>query len=120
MSHVLVVVLGLNFFVEALAAASLIGGPSGIGASGAAAGERWSMHYGFAVIAIASASLWLWPRRRELASLTPVLGVLATFHSAVLISLAVAGDQPVGVGMHAILALLFVASFARRAQLAAG
>ena len=49
------VVLVLNFLTETLAAVSLIGGPEGIAAAGK--GGMWSMHYGFAALAIASASL---------------------------------------------------------------
>jgi hypothetical protein len=119
MQLLLAIALGLNLVVETLAAAGLIAGPNGISASGDAARERWAMHYGFAVIAIASAGIWLWPRRRELAALTPVLGMLITFHLAVLTSLLIAGDQPAGVVLHAVLALLFVISFVRREKIAA-
>jgi hypothetical protein len=119
MKKLLVVALALNFLVEALAAASLIGGPSGLGASDASNLDRWSMHYGFAVIAIACAGAWLWPARRELAALTPVLGVLATFHVAVFTSLLLAGDQPLGVGIHAVLSLTFLLLLALREKLVA-
>ena len=119
MERLLVVALALNFVAEALAAANLIGGPSGVGASDASAASRWSMHYGFAVIAIASAGAWLWPRRRELSALTPVLGILATFHVAVWTSLLIAGDQPAGVAIHAVLALTFLVLLLSRSRLAA-
>jgi hypothetical protein len=118
MQTLLAVALVSNFLVEALAAASLIGGPHGLGAHGAPPAERWSMHYGFAVIAIASAGAWLWPRRRELSALTPVLGMLATFHVSVLVSLLLAADQPLGVVLHSVLGLLFVVSFALRRRIA--
>ncbi len=119
MNRLLAVALVSNFLAEALAAASLIGGPSGLAASEAANVDRWSMHYGFAVIAIASAGAWLWPRRRELSALTPVLGILATFHIAVLTSLLIAGDQPLGVGIHAVLSLTFLLLLALRKKLVA-
>ncbi len=119
MKHVLAVVLVLNFLVELLAAASLIGGENGIRAAGASPAGRWSMHYGFAVIAIASAGAWLWPRRHELAALTPVLGILTTFHLAVLTSLLIAGDQPAGVAMHALLGVLFSVLLVLRKRVAA-
>jgi len=96
--------LVLNFLAEALAAGTLIGGPDGIAAAGS--GGQWSMHYGFAVIAIASAGLWIWPQRRALAAVTAVLGILTVFHICVLASLILAGDQPAGVVIHAVLAPL--------------
>ena len=72
------VVLALNLLVEGMAAFTLIGGPQGISAAGT--GGQWSMHYGFAAIAIASAGLWLWPYRNNKAAVTapsaPV-GILA-------------------------------------------
>ena len=64
------------------------------------------MHYGFAVIAIASAGLWVWPVRRELAAVTAVLGILTVFHFSVLASLAMAGDQAAGVVIHTVLGVL--------------
>jgi hypothetical protein len=119
MRNVLAVALVLNLLLEALAAATLIGGPTGLAVSGPPPSGWWSMHYGFAVIAIASASAWLWPRRHELTALTPVLGILATFHTAVMTSLLVAGDQPGGAIAHALLALSFSSLFALRGRIAA-
>ncbi|MBM4382580.1 MAG: hypothetical protein FJ091_04335 [Deltaproteobacteria bacterium] len=45
--------------------------------------------------------------------------MLVTFHVAVLSSLLIAADQPAGVVLHAVLALLFVISFVRRERIAA-
>jgi hypothetical protein len=102
----------LNFLTEALAASTLIGGPDGIASAGS--GGQWSMHYGFAVIAIASAGLWVWPHRRELGAVTAVLGILTVFHVSVLTSLIIAGDQPAGVVMHAVLAPLSALCLVKR------
>jgi hypothetical protein len=117
MTGLLAAALVANLLFEALAATALIGGPTGLRGEASAAG-RWSMHYGFAVIAIASASIWLWPRRRELAALTPVLGILTTFHAAVATSLIVAREQRAGSVVHAVLALAFLFLFLRRERLA--
>ena len=119
MKQVLAGALVLNLLLELLAAATLIGGPNGLGATGAPPSGWWSMHYGFAVIAIASAGAWLWPHRHALSALTPVIGILATFHVAVLTSLLVAGDQPVGVVAHAVLSILFSLLFVLRRRIAA-
>ncbi|MEM9620500.1 MAG: hypothetical protein AAF993_02555 [Pseudomonadota bacterium] len=116
MSILLNVVLVVSALTEILAAASLIGGPGGISAAGT--GEQWSMHYGFAALAIASLSVWVWPHRRHLPTLTTALGVLLTFHSGVCVSLAMAGDQAAGMVIHAVLAALLVVLFVRRQHLA--
>ena len=108
------VVLVLNFLTETLAATTLIGGPEGIAAAGK--GGRWSMHYGFAALAIASASLWIWPHRTNLRVVTAVLGVLMTFHTGLLISLSLAGDQQPGVVIHAVMSVLCIALFTQRAR----
>jgi hypothetical protein len=109
-----IVLLVLNFLAETLAATSLIGGPEGIAAAGK--GGMWSMHYGFAVIAIASASIWIWPYRTNLKVVTPVLGILMTFHTSVLLSLTLAGDQMAGVTIHAVLATLSIFLFTLRSK----
>ena len=84
--HILFTIfLVLNLLVEALAAVALITGPGGVSAAGT--GNQWSMHYGFAVIAVASASLWIWPWRKDYRAVTAVLGMLLVFHSMLFISL---------------------------------
>ena len=112
MKYVFIALLVLNFLAEVMAALSLIGGPEGIAAIGS--GGQWSMHYGFAVIAIASAGLWVWPQRRELSAITAVLGILTVFHLSVLASLTMAGDQAVGVGIHSVLGALSVLCLLQR------
>ena len=112
MKHLFTTLLVLNFLSEALAASTLIGGPDGIRAAGA--GGMWSMHYGFAALAIGSASLWVWPHRTDLRAVTATLGILLTFHIGLLISLIAAGDQQAGSVIHAVLAALSVAAFTQR------
>ena len=114
MKILFVVVLVLNLLIEALAATTLIGGPEGIAAAGQ--GAMWSMHYGFAALAIASASLWVWPYRNSLKAVTAVLGVLCTFHTGLFISLTLAGDQQVGMAIHGVMAALCIVLFTQRAK----
>ncbi len=114
MQLLFVIVLILNLLVEGFAAFSLISGPEGISAAGM--GNQWSMHYGFAVIAIASASLWVWPSRTDHRAVTAVLGVLLVFHSAVFVSLLTAGDQQAGMIIHAVLASLCLLLFTQRSR----
>ena len=108
------VFLVLHALTELMAAATLIGGPQGISAPGL--GEQWSMHYGFAALALASASFWVWPHRGNRAAVTPVLGVRMVFHVGLLVSLATAGDQQAGMVIHAVLALLAIALFSLRSK----
>jgi hypothetical protein len=95
-----------------MAASVLIGGPGGIAAAGS--GEMWSMHYGFAALAIAIASLWIWPFRDNLPAVTATLGVLVTFHCGIFLSLTAAGDQPAGTVIHAVLAASSIFLFTQR------
>ena len=114
MKILFIVLLALNLLVEGFAAFSLITGPGGLSAAGA--GEQWSMHYGFAVVAIASASLWIWPWRTDRRAVTAVLGILLVFHSALFASLMTAGDQQPGMITHAVLATLCLVLFTQRSR----
>lgn len=117
MKALLIVLLSLNFLAESLAAVTLITGPEGIAAAGS--GGQWSMHYGFAVIAIISISVWAWVQRREPAALTALLGVLVVFHASVFVSLLLAGDQPAGVLIHAVVGSLSIGAFVLRKRISA-
>lgn len=108
------IVLVLNFLTESMAATSLIGGPEGVSAAGQ--GAMWSMHYGFAAVAIASASLWVWPYRSNRQAVTAILGMLVTFHSGLFVSLTLAGDQMAGQIIHAVLASLCILLFTQRSK----
>ncbi len=108
------IVLVLSFLTEALASVSLIGGPEGITAAGL--GNQWSMHYGFAALAIASMSLWAWPYRTTLPVVTFTLGVLFTFHTGLSISLTLAGDQQAGMVIHSVLAILCLILMVQRSK----
>ena len=71
--------LVLNFLIEGLAAAFLIGGPQGILANAQSPdGILWTANYGFAAIAIASALFWSWPVRDSRKAVGAVLGILLT------------------------------------------
>jgi hypothetical protein len=108
------VVLILSFLAEALASVSLITGPEGVTAAGS--GNQWSMHYGFAALAIASMSLWTWPYRTNLPVVTFALGVLFTFHTGLSISLNLAGDQQAGMIIHTVLSVLCLVLITQRSK----
>ena len=111
------ILLILHLLMETMAAVALIGGPEGISAAGQ--GAQWSMHYGFAALAMASVSLWVWPRRDDLSAVTVALGLLATFHAGLTISLAVAGDQQGGMISHAVLAVISLVLITQRTKVCA-
>ncbi len=117
MKILLMVTLVLHLLMELLAGAALIGGPEGI--SNAGAGNMWSMHYGFAALALASISIWVWPKRSDLAVLTVALSVLMVFHFGLTLSLYLAGDQAGGMIGHAVLAVLCTVCFVSRGKLTA-
>jgi hypothetical protein len=108
------VVLVLSFLFEALAAVSMITGPEGITAEGL--GNQWSMHYGFAALAIASMTLWAWPYRTNLPVVTFALGVLFIFHTGLSISLTIAGDQQAGMIGHSVLSVLCLLLLTQRTK----
>lgn len=114
MKILFIIVLVLNLLTEAMAATALIGGPEGISAAGK--GDMWSMHYGFAAFAIASASFWIWPYRNNINAVTAVLGLLLTFHTGLFLSLSLAGDQAAGMVIHAVLAALCILLFTQRSK----
>ncbi len=116
MKVLLIAALVANLLLETMAALSLIGGPGGLSAAGT--GGQWSMHYGFAALAIASVSVWTWFQRSQAAALTVALGTLLVFHSGLAVSLAAAGDQQGGMVAHIVLAVLFAVLFAGRSKLA--
>jgi len=120
------VFLVLNFLVETLAAVSLISADTGLAAAldgvpplvdgNIGATGLWSMHYGFAVIAIASAIFWVWPHRSSRSVVTAVLGILTTFHTALLCSLVLEGTQMPGIVLHSVLAPMAIVLFALRGR----
>ncbi len=110
-----VVLLIAHLLMETMAAVALISGPEGISAPGQ--GAQWSMHYGFAALALASVSLWVWPHRDNLGAVTVALGLLAVFHVGLTVSLAVAGDQVGGMIGHAVLAAVSLVLVTQRTKI---
>jgi len=111
MHSLYLVLLTLNLLVETLAGTALIAGPDGIAAAGR--GNLWSMHYGFAALAVASISVWGYVYRALPQVQRAVLGVLLVFHAGIAVSLTLAGDQAVGQIIHIVLATLTLLLVAR-------
>ena len=108
--------LVLNLFLEGIAAVTLIGAAVGLFTIAQLESGTWSMNYGFAAIAIASAIFWVWPHRSKREAVGPVLGILLVFHAFVSVSFAVHGNQVPPVVVHGIMALLGIFLYARRSE----
>jgi len=106
--------LVLNLLLEGLAATTLIGAGLGIIAVADLESGIWSMNYGFAAVAIASAIFWVWPHRSRCEAVGPILGILVTFHALVSISFSIQGDQVPPIVVHGVLAVLGIVLYSRR------
>jgi len=107
--------LVLNLLLEGVAAITLIGAALGLLSIAGLESGFWSMNYGFAAIAIASAIFWVWPHRSKHEAVGPVLGILFSFHAFVSISFAIDGAQVGPVVMHGAMAALAIYLYSRRA-----
>ncbi len=116
MKALFIIFLILNLLLEGTAAAFLIGGPQGISSEVQSANGMWAMNYGFAAIAIASAIFWVWPYRENRQAVSAVLGILLTFHTMLVISLAIPGNQVPGMTAHAVLAVLCMFLYTQRSK----
>ncbi len=114
MKPLLNVTLLLNFLVEAPVGAALALAPQNFLAPDQVAGALWARNYGVAAFAVASLSIWLWPKRHDLSSVSLALGFFITFHPLLAIALLTSGDQTVGVVIHTVLSVSFILLFFTR------
>jgi len=108
--------LFLNLFLEGLAAVILIGDAQGILSVAQVESSIWSMTYGFAAIAIASAIFWVWPHRENRETVGAVLGLLLSFHALIFISFALQGDQMPPAIAHAVMAAFGILLYMQRSK----
>ena len=108
--------LVLNFFLEGLAAFTLIGGTLGVFAIAQLEAGVWAMNYGFGAAAIASAVFWIWPYRDSYQAVGAVLGVLFAFHALVFVSFAIQGSQVSPTVVHGVMAALAIFLYTQRAK----
>lgn len=114
MKHLFTTYLVLNLILESIAAVTLIGAGLGLFAIAGFESGMWSMNYGFAAIAVASAIFWVWPHRSKRDVVAPVLGMLLAFHALVAVSFAVQGSHVPSIVVHGIMGLLGILLYARR------
>jgi len=112
--NVFITYLILNLILEGIAAVTLVGAGLGLFSVPQLESGMWSMNYGFAAIAMASALFWVWPYRSKRDVVGPVLGILLTFHGLLSISFAIQGTQVPSIIVHAIMALLGIFLYAGR------
>lgn len=114
MKNLFTTYLVLNLVLEGIAAVTLIGAGLGLLTIAQLENGLWSMNYGFAAIAIASALFWVWPHRSKREVVGPVLGILLAFHALVSVSFAIQGAQVPPMVVHGVMALLGLFLYARR------
>jgi len=114
LKNLFITYLVLNLILEAIAAFTLIGAGLGLITIAQLESGLWSMNYGFAAIAIASALFWVWPHKSKRDVVGPVLGILLTFHALISVSFGIQGTQVPSIVVHGIMALLGMFLYARR------
>ena len=116
MRSLFAIYLVLNLVLEGIAAVTLVGAGLGLFTIAQLESGMWSMNYGFAAVAIASALFWVWPHRAKREVVGPVLGILFAFHALVSVSFAIDGTQVPSIVVHGIMALLGIFLYARRSS----
>ena len=106
----------MNFLLEGLLAITLIGGTLGILSIARLEAGPWAMNYGFAAAAIATAIFWVWPYRDNRQAVSPILGILLTFHAAVFVSFAMQANQVPPIVVHGVMAALAFILFTQRSK----
>ena len=85
--------LFLNFLLEIVAGVVLIGATLGLFSVAQLETGMWSMIYGFAALAVATAIFWIWPHRDSRTAVGAVLGILFSFHALIFIAFVIVGNQ---------------------------
>lgn len=114
MKNLFIAYLVVNLVLESIAAVTLVGAGLGFFVFPGFESGLWSMNYGFAAIAIASAVFWVWPYRSKSEAVAPVLGILLAFHALVSVSFAIQGQHVPSIVVHAVMAVLGIILYARR------
>lgn len=106
--------LFLNFLLEIVAGAVLIGATLGLLSVAQLETGMWSMIYGFAALAVATAIFWIWPHRDSRAAVGAVLGILFSFHAFISIAFVIEGNQVPTAIAHGVMAAFAVYLYMRR------
>jgi|TARA_B110000091_G_scaffold158825_1_gene169206 hypothetical protein len=114
MKKVYSAVLIANLLIESAGAFALFAAPEFLVDAGNASAVLWSWNYGFVALAVGSAVFWTWPHRDSFPAAGAVLGILFSFHLAIAVALAIAGELFVDVILHGAFAVLCLYLFTHR------
>ena len=101
-------VLVINFLFEGFIAVALIVSPQSFVPSEQVEGISWAINYGFAALAMASVTIWVWRVMDDFKVMGPALGTLAVFHTGLAIGTAMSASAGPGFGptiVHGLLAI---------------
>lgn len=113
-------VLVANLLIEAVGAAALFAAPGMLVDAENASALMWARNYGFVALAVGSAVFWTWPHRDSFQAAGAVLGILLSFHIAISVALAIAGELFVDVVLHGAFAVVCVYLFTQRSKWCVG
>ena len=116
MKKVYSAVLIANLLIESAGAFALFAAPEFLVDTGNANAVLWSWNYGFVALAVGSAVFWTWPHRDSFTAAGAVLGILFSFHLAIAVALAIAGELFVDVILHGAFAVLCLYLFTHRSK----
>ena len=116
MKSLFTVFLFLNFLLEIVAGVALIGASLGLVSVAQLETGMWSLIYGFAALAIATAIFWVWPHRENRDAVGAVLGILFSFHELVLIAFVIEGSQMPPAIAHAAMAAYAMFLYMQRSR----
>ena len=108
--------LFLNFLLEFVAGVVLIGASLGLLSVAQLETGMWSMIYGFAALAVATAIFWVWPHRDNRDVVGAVLGILLSFHALILIAFVIEGNQTPSAIAHAAMAAYAMFLYMQRSK----
>ena len=103
-----------NLLIEGVGAFALFAAPEFLADAGNASAVLRSWNYGFLALAVGSAVFWTWPHRDSFTAAGAVLGILFSFHLAIAVALAIAGELFVDVILHGAFAVLCLYLFTHR------
>ncbi len=114
-------ILVLHALVESLMGLLMILAPHKISPTAGASEQGIMITYGFTALTMALVVAWFWPHRRNIAAVGFAMGILATFHTGIMLAatmMAIKGATAI-VLLHGAFAAGFWGLWVRRERLAA-
>ena len=113
-------ILVLHALVESLMGLLMILAPREVSPTAGASEQGIMITYGFAALTMALVVAWFWPHRRNVAAVAIAMGILATFHTGIMLAatMMVINGAAAIVLLHGTFAAGFWWTWLRRGQLA--